>query len=81
MYALNGKPGGSGLYSIVNEDGQVRAMALVQSKSHASISPLWQGVAQGLQEHGHPKTQLIYSDNASSECLADLSRYETRPGR
>lgn len=67
MCAIDGKPAGDGLHTFVNQDGEIRQMQLVQAKSNISIKPMILGMVIGLEEHGHPKTELVYSDSAHCE--------------
>jgi hypothetical protein len=55
------------LYTVVNEFGEIGAMQLLHSKSSNSVAPIWRGIAQGLIDHGHDPTAIIYSDNAGGE--------------
>jgi hypothetical protein len=74
MGGLNGQHIHEASYTItnVNQFEEIRSMALVSSKSLVYVAETLQGVAKGLQEHGHSPCSIVYTDSPQSE-LAGLS--------
>jgi len=55
------------MYSGVNEFEECRIQALTLTKSLDYVEGCYKNLDTGLQAHGHPPTQLMYTDNAQNE--------------
>jgi hypothetical protein len=55
------------MYTAVNEFEECRLQALTLTKSLDFVEGSYKNLAIGLQAHGHPPTQLMYTDNAPNE--------------
>lgn len=55
------------MYTAVNEFEEARIQALTLTKSLDFVEGCYKNLATGLQAHGHPSTQLMYTDNAQNE--------------
>lgn len=60
------------MYSTVNEFEECRAQALTLTKRLNYLEGLYEGLRNGLEEHGHSPTQMVYTDNASGNNYTDL---------
>lgn len=69
MGVLDGRPGGAGLHTIVNENAEIRGLAMVQAKSYACVQPIFEGIAEGLRQHGHEPTKILYSDDPKRKSM------------
>ena len=55
------------MYTGVNEFEECRLQALTLTKSLDFVESSYKNLATGLEAHGHPPTQLMYTDNAQNE--------------
>ena len=55
------------MYTGVNEFEECRLQALTLTKSLDFVEGSYKNLATGLEAHGHPPTQLMYTDNAQNE--------------
>ncbi|KIK52365.1 hypothetical protein GYMLUDRAFT_64302 [Collybiopsis luxurians FD-317 M1] len=67
MGGLNGQQIHEASYTNVNQFEEICSLALVPSKSLLYVAETLQGVAKGLQEHGHPPCSIIYTGSPQSE--------------
>ncbi|KAL0565231.1 hypothetical protein V5O48_016796 [Marasmius crinis-equi] len=67
MAKVMGEPIHRALYTIVNEWEQVRGRAACLTKSLAYVDEHWKAIAQGLEEHGHPATEYVWTDAPKAE--------------
>ena len=59
---LKGEPIHPALYSVVNENEEVRATTWCLTKAMPFVQGLYKGIEKGLREHGHQPTQVVYCD-------------------
>ncbi|KAF8188822.1 hypothetical protein K438DRAFT_1764080 [Mycena galopus ATCC 62051] len=64
---LKGESVHTALHSVVNEWEEVRSTILCLTKSMTFVEGTHQGIEQGLKEHGHKPTQVVYSDQPQVE--------------
>ncbi|KAK7436622.1 hypothetical protein VKT23_019029 [Stygiomarasmius scandens] len=64
---LSDVPTHAALYTVVNEYEECRAQALTLTKSLSLVKDMYKGIEARLQQHGHPPTAFMYTDNASNE--------------
>ncbi|KAJ7843185.1 hypothetical protein B0H14DRAFT_3689822 [Mycena olivaceomarginata] len=62
-----GEPINTAMYSIVNSDEEVRAYAFTLTQSFSPLREVYERMQAELQRHGHPPTQLLYTDNPQAE--------------
>ncbi|KAJ7829175.1 hypothetical protein B0H14DRAFT_3144049 [Mycena olivaceomarginata] len=62
-----GEPINVAMYSIVNSDEEVRAYAFTLTQSFPPLREVYERMQAELQRHGHPPTQLLYTDNPQAE--------------
>jgi hypothetical protein len=55
------------MYTAVNEFEECRLQALTLTKRLDFMEGSYTNLTIGLQDHGHPPTQLMYTDNAQNE--------------
>ncbi|KAJ7859159.1 hypothetical protein B0H14DRAFT_2577330 [Mycena olivaceomarginata] len=55
------------MYSIVNSDEEVRAYAFTLTQSFPPLHEVYERMQAELCHHGHPPTQLLYTDNPRAE--------------
>ncbi|KAF5382655.1 hypothetical protein D9615_003032 [Tricholomella constricta] len=67
MARLSGEPTHDAMYTVVNEWEDARNQAFTLTKSLSYVSEMYQDIADGIKEHGHPPTSFMYTDNASGE--------------
>jgi hypothetical protein len=51
------------MYSIMNSNEEVRAYAFTLTQSFPPLREVYERMQAELQRHGHPPTQLLYTDN------------------
>ncbi|KAK1230322.1 hypothetical protein PQX77_006590, partial [Marasmius sp. AFHP31] len=67
MAKVKGEPVHRALYTIVNEWEQVRGRAACLTKSLGYVDEHWKSISQGLEEHGHPATEYVWTDAPKAE--------------
>ncbi|KAJ3842724.1 hypothetical protein F5878DRAFT_697092 [Lentinula raphanica] len=67
MGGFKGVPMNTAVYSCVNEFEEVRGQALCLTKSLSFVRGMYDGIAKGLQAHGHGPTRIIYCDQPQVE--------------
>ncbi|KAF8163895.1 hypothetical protein K438DRAFT_1942002 [Mycena galopus ATCC 62051] len=73
---LKGEPIHSALYSVMNENEEVRATTMCLTKAMPFVQGLYEGIEKGLREHGHEPTQVVYCNQPQGMfhyMLAELS--------
>lgn len=71
---MGGEPTHTALYSVVNEFEQCRAQALTLTKGLPYVRDMYDGIAQGLEIHGHSPTRHMFTDNASGMLICSGRR-------
>ncbi|KAJ7222646.1 hypothetical protein C8J57DRAFT_1482271 [Mycena rebaudengoi] len=64
---LKGEPIHSALYSVMNENEEVRATTMCLTKAMPFVQGLYEGIEKGLREHGHEPTQVVCCDQPQVE--------------
>jgi hypothetical protein len=59
----SGEPINTAMYSIMNSNEEVRAYAFTLTQSFPPLREVYERMQAELQRHGHPPTQLLYTDN------------------
>ncbi|KAF5342768.1 hypothetical protein D9758_017029 [Tetrapyrgos nigripes] len=83
MMRLNGVVVFVGLFTVLNEFGQIRYQAFVPTKSLTHIRAGMKAITKSLQEHGHPQPILGFTDNVGAdlqtfmECIPSLGKNVT----
>ncbi|KAG6877503.1 hypothetical protein C0992_009828 [Termitomyces sp. T32_za158] len=67
MAKLSGEPTHDAMYTILNEWEEAQNQALTLTKALSYVSEMYEDIAEGLKEHGHPPTSFMWTDNASGE--------------
>nr|GAT45620.1 predicted protein [Mycena chlorophos] len=68
MGGLRGEKIHTAAYTMNNEFEEIRSHSLVPSKALEFVEDAFIELNEGLKEHGHPVTQLLYSDSPQSLC-------------
>jgi hypothetical protein len=64
---VNGVPIFGGLLSVVNEYGELRAMALTMTKGHEQVMPALAEIPASLRKYGHRDIELVFTDNVRGD--------------
>jgi hypothetical protein len=73
MACLAGQPIHPAFYTVVNEFEECQTQSLTLTKCLSFFKGAYEGIAKGLEAHGHPPTALMYTDNAMGRSYKHLN--------
>lgn len=67
MAKVNGVEVFVGIYTVVNEYGEIRGQALTPTKGYSHVTQTLTGISKSLAKYGHSPVKYFYTDNAKAE--------------